>query len=117
MSFAAERSRVKAPSGWFSIGLVLFTLVISFCCIYFDQARAAAFVTVPVMALLVWCDQARITYINTRKIKLCIWALCCAYLIAGNAALMQVISVEAGNPIISSGFLYQVSLMLARSPG
>lgn len=114
MSFASEKRQIKFPSRWYTIALILLTLVISWSCIYFDQARGAAYFTVPVVALLVWCAGADITYLKTPKIKMCVWALCLLYMIAGNAAMAQVLSVEAGTPMVTSGPIYEASVILAR---
>lgn len=116
MSFASEKSKIKIPSKWFTLGLVILTLAMIAAAIYFDQARAAAFCTIPVVALLAWCGSANITYSNTPKIKVSVWAFCLLYMIAGNAVLMQILSVEAGSPLVSSGPIYQVSVALSHKP-
>jgi CDP-diglyceride synthetase len=114
MSFAIEKSRIEFPSRWFTIGIALITMAMAWCMVFLDQARGAAYFTLPVVMLLLWCNDAKITYVNTRKIKLCVWAFCFVYWIAGNAFLLQVISVEGGRPMISSGLIYDLSALMAR---
>ncbi|WP_338924571.1 hypothetical protein V0M98_33690 (plasmid) [Pseudomonas silesiensis] len=113
MSFAKEKSEIHLSSHWFTVGLVLLAILVSWACIRLDHARGAAYMTVPVVFLLGWCSAVNISYRKTRKIMMCIWALCLVYWTTGNALLMQVISVEAGEPIVTNGPIYDVSVFLA----
>lgn len=116
MSFAEEKRQIRVPPRSFTAVLVAISLMSALACIFLDQARGAAYFTVPVLAFLFWCTEAQITYMKTRNIKICVWALCLVYWFTGNAFLMQVISVEAGDPIIKTGPIYEVSAFMAKQP-
>lgn len=116
MSFAEEKRQIRIPPRSFTAVLAGICLLSALACIFLDHARGAAYFTVPVLTFLYWCTEAQITYMKTRKIKICVWALCLVYWFAGNAFLMQVISVEAGDPIIKTGLIYDVSSFMAKKP-
>lgn len=113
MSFTAEFGRLKLPSKWVTAATFAFAILFSWCAIHFDQARGAAYCTMPVIAFLFWCGEANITYRNTRKLKLVVLVLCMLYWVSSNALLMQVISVEVDDPIVESGLIYKLSVILA----
>ena len=113
MSFSAEMSKVKAPPYWVTVGIIALAVLLSWCAIHFDQARGAAYCTMPVLAFLLWCGEANISLRETLKIRLCVWVICLTYWFASNALLTQVISVESGHPIIKSGPIYELSVLLA----
>lgn len=116
MSFAKEKALINLPSHWYTLFLIVVTIVTTWACVNFDNARGAGYFTVPVIALLVWSSVAEITFLKTPKIKMCVWAFCFLYWSAGNAFLMQVISVEKSDPLISSGPIYEVSAVMAKKP-
>ena len=116
MSFAEEKRQIRVPPRSFTAVLVAICLLSGLVCIYLDKARGAAYFTVPILTFLYWCTEAQITYMKTRKIKICVWLLCLVYWFAGNAFLMQVISVEGGNPIIKTGPIYEASVLMAKKP-
>lgn len=116
MTFEEEKRQIRVPPRSFTAILVAISLMSALACILLDHARGAAFFTVPVLTFLYWCTEAQITYLKTRKIKICVWVFCSVYWIAGNALLMQVISVEGGDPIIKTGPIYEISAFLANKP-
>ncbi|MDF4421687.1 hypothetical protein P3447_08690 [Vibrio parahaemolyticus] len=109
-----ESKQIEFPKWWLTALFALSAVVSSQLVMLLDNARGVAYIIVPILIFFQWMRKANIRWTVSRKAYLACFALIVVYGIGAELVLVQIISIEHGAPIISSGSIYEVTKCLAR---
>lgn len=83
---------------------------------YLDNARGMAYILLPIILASSMLRGSQITWKHHFKTMLALYVLALTWGVVGFMTLAQIISVEDGNPIISSGLIYEITSRMANKP-
>ncbi|OES24132.1 hypothetical protein BFV94_4515 [Alteromonas macleodii] len=84
--------------------------------LYFDGARGLAFVLLPMIFANTTISDMGMTWKHHFRLKLIATIAVTTYGIVGMSILLQVISIEQGDPIIKNGILFDITQAMAGDP-
>lgn len=97
------------PSNLSIISHAAMYIVISQLVIYLDNARGMAYILIPVIIVSNLLKESNITFKHHFKTALGLYALGLAWVFVGLFTLAQIISIEEGDAMISSGIIYDIT--------
>lgn len=107
-----KHNQIEYPK-WSHSALYIFAAAVSSQIVMLlDNARGVAYIIIPILIFFQWMRKANIRWDVSKKAFIVCYALVVAYGIAAEFVLAQVISIEHGEPIINSGFIYEVTKRL-----
>lgn len=109
---SAKSATIQWPSAASAFWHILALVVMSQLVMWLDQARGMAYVLLPVLLASSLLRNANLMWKHHFKVILALWLAAVAWISVGFLLLAHIISIEAGDPMQSSGLLYEIAKYL-----
>jgi hypothetical protein len=106
-------SIVTFPHWSKSLAYCVVAVVLSQIIMYLDHARGAAYIFTPLILLNMWRTSANINWKSSKSLTLVCLAFGVFWAVLGELTLLQIISIENGEPIVESGVFFELTNDLA----
>lgn len=105
----SQSDKIIWPSKLSILSHAVMLVVTSQLVMYLDNARGMAYILLPVIIASNLFRVSNITFKHHLKTKIGLYALGFAWVFVGFLTLAQIISIEEGDAMISSGLIYDIT--------